>query len=1338
MASNDKGLVSKIFLLGGICVIFIVLVFVINYYAQISNIQTQLNDQIQATNSEIKQQKLDLYSDFSFLADKLVWLDDIKSEITVFADHHKYFNSIFVIRYNEYFATENSRDAFIKNLNIPNFTEQFDRNGFFLSKPTIINNKKEFFLIKQIAEGFYAIGFFDVKFLQDFKKPNLIFTDLNGQYIDGYGSIYDSYDVDFYNHQTTQFLSNKTGGYDFLVTDLNDDFNIEICAVAQLQNLLTRFLAIPLLALVALALVGYLVKNLIALVNEIYEKPMHTLKTIIEGKTNIDKSVFKRNPEAEQIAGNLLVYQTELKANKQNFINANEKFNQIFQNNTASYIYANPINGNILLANNYTSEIFGSNATNLNIFDLQKDKFLEKLYSGFLFQNRGADYTVASYSARNDVISVRQVSDIIGEGQNEAIFYLLLDITKYQEFYNTTKKERESVSDGPYVMMNYDLTRNKVINITRNVEELWGYKEKQITDGNFEFFNLISDSDLTHVRQELNNAIEMYRTNPNDNSFVQNYRIRHRDKFFHDYSVFVRLVSETEAVFYFYLIDDTVKQKNMLDKEIKRHENIINAASFATWEWNINDEQISFNENFPKMRGYSDAYYERDITVKRFGELIHPNDIGNFNTQVRNYINGVAEKLNAEFRVRSKTGHVWVHMQGAVLEKNPNGTAKFLCGIIEDVSQRREAEYQMRLNASVFAYSNEGIVIMNDQFIVRDINKGFEIMTNYSKKDIVGKSYEILNNDETNKKIREAVGKDGFFRGEVYAKRKDGSEFPQILTINSIQDPDNERTHYMAIFFEITELKERENELKQIAHFDFLTKLPNRVAFTKKIQNSIAVARKSGKILAILYLDFDGFKAINDTYGHDAGDDFLRAVSNALNKEIKDYGFLARLGGDEFGAVVDKMKDRDEIIGLVNRLLRAGSVKFDIAKRKIGASVSIGVSFYNGEDYEEALKQADDAMYIAKTSGKNRYHVYAQQEKIAIDDEKIRFEKSLKNGEFFMLYQPIFNISAHRLEGFEMLLRWMHPKEGVLTPREILPKIKELGVNEIFNVFIIEEAIKFSRHFTSKFGFEPRLNLNFSVEDICDKGFYMQFDRIVQENIFNTANLGFEITNLNSRNVALFKESAEMYEKFEIGFLLNRTTLEDLELIKDLPFKALKTDVQMTLGINEELKNMKYIAMILNHCKKNNIACIAQGVEYWSALRLLKSFGFDYAQGNIISSALLVDEIEEFCTKKLPNIKKLDKREFEFYKLALAHNKFVLNFVDLIKNDEVKKFDINTYEAMYSGLVAKFKTLNDAKKLARHTEIYKQILGILSSGFEDKFKTIADLKKSSNDLIEDV
>jgi len=336
---------------------------------------------------------------------------------------------------------------------------------------------------------------------------------------------------------------------------------------------------------------------------------------------------------------------------------------------------------------------------------------------------------------------------------------------------------------------------------------------------------------------------------------------------------------------------------------------------------------------------------------------------------------------------------VWV-LVNAFPERDAHGNLRQVVVTFADITERKQAEEKLRLAASVFSHAREGILITSTDGTIIDVNAAFTDITGYSRAEVLGRNPSLLSSGQHDPAFFAALWRDlrqkGHWYGEIWNRRKDGEVFAEMLTISAVRDAQGQIAHYVALFSDITVLKKHEQQLEHLAHYDALTNLPNRVLLADRLQQAMAQAQRRAQSVAIVLLDLDGFKAINDRYGHETGDRLLATVATRMKQALREGDTLARLGGDEFVAVLIDLADVEASIPMLARLLAAAAQPVLVADAVLLVSASLGVTFYPQVDKVDAnqlLRQADQAMYQAKLAGKNRYHVFnVSQDRRAIHE----------------------------------------------------------------------------------------------------------------------------------------------------------------------------------------------------------------------------------------------------------------------------------------------------------------------------------------------------------------
>lgn len=424
-----------------------------------------------------------------------------------------------------------------------------------------------------------------------------------------------------------------------------------------------------------------------------------------------------------------------------------------------------------------------------------------------------------------------------------------------------------------------------------------------------------------------------------------------------------------------------------INEELTRSEdqlsNVISGANLGYWDWDYQTGYHEVNDRWLEILGLTRADINNDVSD--WSARIHPEDEQRMIDTVQHSIQH-HQPYTADFRMRHQDGHwVWIQGSGAVVEyDNATGDAKRLCGTHMDISDRKQAEQDLLLAASVFSHAGEGIIITDLQGSILDVNQAFTQITSYLPADVKAqhpaKLLSSRHDESFFNQLREDLRQHGRWNGELWAQRKSGELFPVAASINAVSDSVGELQHFVTLFTDITRQKQQHEQLEYIAHYDPLTRLPNRVLLADRLDNAIHQVQRRKRLLAVAYLDLDGFKNINDEHGHAVGDQVLVQVAGRMKESLREGDTIARIGGDEFVAVLIDLEEQADCLPLIERLLSAASHPVYLDNLMMQVSASIGVTFYPQTetlDAEQLLSQADQAMYQAKLNGKNRYQLFA-------------------------------------------------------------------------------------------------------------------------------------------------------------------------------------------------------------------------------------------------------------------------------------------------------------------------------------------------------------------------
>ena len=375
---------------------------------------------------------------------------------------------------------------------------------------------------------------------------------------------------------------------------------------------------------------------------------------------------------------------------------------------------------------------------------------------------------------------------------------------------------------------------------------------------------------------------------------------------------------------------------------------------------------------------------------------------------------------------------------------------------------------ELALAAKVFTHAREGIMITDAKGNIIEVNDTFSSISGYSRKDVMGQNLRMLESGQQSPKfyadIWENLLKEGYWSGEICNRRKNGEQYIVMQTISAVRDVQGIVTHYVSLSNDITLMKAHQDQLEHIAHYDILTNLPNRVLLSDRLSQAMLHSNRNEQSLAVVFLDLDGFKAVNDAYGHDVGDELLIVLSVRMKEALRECDSLARIGGDEFVAVLADLDNIEDCKPVLERLLLAASEPITVSEIVLNVSASIGVTLYpqDGADTDQLMRHADQAMYAAKESGKNCYYLFdtAQDDAVKLKRESLEaIRMALDNHQFVLYYQPKVNMRTGMVTGFEALIRWQHPKRGLLNPIDFLPVIENNPMSIEMGEWVIDTAL---------------------------------------------------------------------------------------------------------------------------------------------------------------------------------------------------------------------------------------------------------------------------------------
>ena len=657
------------------------------------------------------------------------------------------------------------------------------------------------------------------------------------------------------------------------------------------------------------------------------------------------------------------------------------RLRSVFENSTSVMLMIDPENGRIVEANPAAARFYGYPLADLRTMDMRR---LSVARDGSAVTDMGFDparqeQPVLQRLASGEVREVDMHATTIESSGSRLLFAIVRDLTERRRAEQALATERELFSAGPVAVFSWLPQPGwPVVHVSSNISSVLGYTPEECKAADFRFADLIHPDDLPAIGKEVENNLAK-----GVDRFEQSYRLHHNHDgytWFQDFTRVERDASGKVVRIHGYLFDlSQRKQLEMaLADEHNRLQATIEGTRTATWEWNVQTGETRFNERWAEIIGYR-LDELAPVSIETWAHFAHPDDLARSNAILQRHFAGDIDYYECEARMRHRDGHwVWVVDRGRVFEWDQEGRPLWMAGTHQDISAQKASEESHRLAAAVFDHALEAIMITDAERRILEVNAAFTRITGYARDDVLGRDAGVLECAREDQEFYTRIWSDaaarGRWTGELWSRRRSGEPFAKRLALSRVGE-EGQITHFVALFSDVTAQKEHEYQLERIAYHDPLTDLPNRVLLQDRLQHAIAHAERRNKRLAVVYIDLDGFKQVNDAKGHAAGDRLLGEIAARLRQAVREEDTVARIGGDEFVAVLVDLPQREAWDELLQRLLAASSG----GRHGGGVTASLGVALYPQAqpiDAQMLLRQADRAMYAAKQAGKNCYRVF--------------------------------------------------------------------------------------------------------------------------------------------------------------------------------------------------------------------------------------------------------------------------------------------------------------------------------------------------------------------------
>lgn len=701
--------------------------------------------------------------------------------------------------------------------------------------------------------------------------------------------------------------------------------------------------------------------------------------------------------------------------------------------------------------------------------------------------------------------------------------------------------------------------------------------------------------------------------------------------------------NHNDSVFPLYNINNELIEYSSKDIDIATIKNLNEAQEIAKighWKLNLTTNELFWSDE--TYRIFDLAPNEIEPSYENFLNFVHVEDRELVNNT---YSNSLIDKnpYCIVHRIITKDKKLKYVEERCLHKLDENGTVVASIGTVHDVTERVEHEKELEIAANVFKHSSDGIIITDKNNKIVSINASFEKLTGYSKDDVIGKNPRLLSSgwgdEKFYKEMWETLSKHDFWNSELWDRKKDGTLYAIDQTIICVRDKNRKIVNYIGMSRDITEVKNREEKIHQLAFYDFLTKLPNAKLFKQKVEAYIKSAHYNSETFAILFLDLDNFKWINDSLGHQTGDLLLLKMATKLKETISQDSIISRLGGDEF-VILTPYENLLSISQLADTILCSAKEPIKIQGREVNVGWSIGISLYpqNGENYNDLLKNADAAMYESKDKGKNTFRYFNDaMNKDALYrlelDTKLRH--AIANNSFFLNYQPKYSYKHDKTIGVEALIRWIDKDLGFVAPDKFIQIAEESNyINKIGN-WVIKQALGDLKIINSKLSAPISISINVSGKQLDDVSFYDEVKSLLHESEIEPSLIEFEITETSiMQNIDSVVEILKKIKKLGIKISIDDfgTGYSSMSYLKKLPIDTLKIDIEFVRELENDEDSRSIVSAIIALSKSLKLTTVAEGVENEEQKNILHELECDMTQGYLYSKPLSLEDLLTFLS----------------------------------------------------------------------------------------------------------
>ncbi|TCV83287.1 sensor domain-containing protein [Sulfurirhabdus autotrophica] len=664
----------------------------------------------------------------------------------------------------------------------------------------------------------------------------------------------------------------------------------------------------------------------------------------------------------------------------------------------------------------------------------------------------------------------------------------------------------------------------------------------------------------------------------------------------------------------------------------------LSAAGAGSWDWDMRSGKLDWSNELYSLFGMDSE--RKEATFEAWRGVLHPDDAQAAEDRI---MDAIRERiaLSNDYRIVLESGEErWIRALGNTTY-DEQGNALRMAGICFDISIQKKAEEKLQLSARVFAEAHEGIVITDADANIIDVNPAFCDITGYRREEAIGQNLRIFNSGrqppEFYTLMMQSLAEAGYWQGEMWNRKNNGVVYAAHLTISALRDKLGNAVNFVGLFSDITQTKQQQQSLELMAHYDALTQLPNRVLFADRFKQAMNHCKRDKSLLGVCYLDLDDFKKVNDTYGHEAGDQLLIEIARRIKSVMREEDTISRQGGDEFALLLGGLDRVEQCFNMLERIHRAIVQPYVIDGQIVTLSASSGITIYPLDEADEPdtlLRHADQAMYLAKLSGRNHYQLFDPEHDLQVQSYRNQLhiiEGVFARKEFCLYYQPKVNMMTGEVVGLEALIRWNHPEHGILPPSDFLPVIEGTSLEIMVGNWVIDEALRQMAEWKES-GLEIKVSVNISPRHLQGEDFFMHIESaLAQYPEISPQQFELEVLESSAMEDLLLVSRVirDCHHRLGIKFSLDDfgTGYSSLTHIRNLDVSVVKIDQSFVSDMIGDPDDYAIVEAVLALSKAFRREVIAEGVETKEHGLMLLNMGCTFAQGYGIARPMPPDAI---------------------------------------------------------------------------------------------------------------